>query len=219
MSRQTSADETLALLGPSPHAAEAGQLGSREDETAVAFRITAAMYSFAVLGLFASSIGVMLPHISQHYGLTDLHVSLIFLVGPFGYVLAAQSNAFIHAKLGQFGIAILGPIFHILAAAAISAHPPFPVLLLAVAFSALGIGLLDGSWCAWVGNMENANFLSGLLHGSFSVGAAAGPLLAGTMMSAGLRPWYEWYYVLVSCRSTFPVYLKLNCITGGRICG
>jgi fucose permease len=168
------------------------------------FRIVAAMYSFALLGLFASSIGVMLPSISHHYTLSDLRVSLIFLVNPIGYVAAAQSNDLIHAAFGQRGIAFLAPIFHIIAALSIAIHPHFYVLLVAFAVVQFGTGLVDGPFCAWAAVMENPNRTSGLLHGSFSVGAAVGPFLATTLMTFGHRPWFDWYYVLVSNQSSVP---------------
>ncbi|KAF2865915.1 MFS transporter-like protein [Massariosphaeria phaeospora] len=186
-------DESSPLLVRS---ASAGSSPASNDvSTSLTFRVAAAMFSFTVLGLFTSSIGVMLQPISQYYNLSDLRVSLIFLVGPVGYVFGAQSNAFIHSKLGQRGIACLGPVFHILSALTIAIRLPYYVVLVAFATVALGTGLLDGSWCAWAGSMANANTVSGLLHGSFSVGAAVGPFVAGTLMEQH-RPWYEWYYVL-----------------------
>ncbi|KAF2119529.1 major facilitator superfamily domain-containing protein [Lophiotrema nucula] len=199
MTIQHTSDETSPLLNeisdqviPSD-ASDSTSTGSR-----LAFRIGAAMYSFFILGLFGSTIGVMLPPLSKYYGLTDLHVSLIFLVGPIGYVIAAQSSGFIHFRFGQRGIAWIGPIFHILSAAGIAVHPPFWVVLVAFAFVGLGTGFLDGSWCAWAGSMPNANTTSGLLHGSFSAGAAAGPFLASLLMEKGNRPWFDYYYLLVA---------------------
>lgn len=205
MSSQSPIDENAPLLHHAPiaapllrHATHLSTVSySNGSPGNLYFRIGAAMYSFAVLGVFTSSIGVMLHPMSKHYSLSDIHVSLIFLVGPVGYIIAAQSNDFIHSKFGQRGIAFLGPLFHILAAVAIATHPPFPLILIAFAFVALGTGILDGSWCAWAGAMENANTVSGLLHGSFSAGAAAGPILAGAMMDAGHRSWYDWYFVLL----------------------
>lgn len=196
---------------------------SQTPRTRIAFRIAAAMYSFVVIGLFQSSIGVMLPPIEQHYHLSDIHVSLIFLAIPVGYILAAQMNNSIHTKFGQRGIASIGPFFHLLAAVIISMHPPFPLLLVGFAVIAFGTGILDGSWCSWAGSMERANTVSGLLHGSFSSGAAAGPFLAGTMMSAGHKPWYNWYYVLASFSVLYSVFQSLmklidwsGCIRNGR---
>jgi fucose permease len=166
----------------------------------MASRVGAAMYSFAVLGLFQSSIGVMLLPISQHYSLSDLHVSFIFVVGPVGYVIGAYFNDLVHCTWGQRGIAILAPTLQIFGALAIAAHPSFSVVLVAFAALALGGGLLDGSWCAWAASVSNANTVSGLLQGSFSVGAAFGPFLAGTVLPAWNRSWHDWFYVLVSPR-------------------
>lgn len=180
--------------------------------TPLALRVAAAMYSFAVLGLFTSSIGALLPSISHHYSLSDLHVSTIFLVGPLGYVVASQSNALFHARFGQLGVAVVGPMLHILAAAAISFRPSFPVVLVAFSVAAAGCALLDGSWCAWAGAMERGNTVSGLLHGSFSAGAAMGPFLVAVIVTKGPERWYEWYYVLVSAPP--PAYEVLKATEG-----
>lgn len=161
--------------------------------------MAAAAWSFVVLGLFVSTIGVTIPHIQDDYRLTDIHVSAIFLVGPVGYCLASSLSNRIHLRFGQRGIAVLGPACHLLYAVTGALHPPFSVFLLATGVGSLGVGLLDGSWCAWVAGLESANTLSGILHGSFSVGAAICPYLAGIMLSANDGLWYQWFYVLVSC--------------------
>lgn len=159
-------------------------------------KIAAAMYSFATLGLFNSSIGALLPLISSHYNLTDLHVSLIFVVGPIGYIIAAQTSSLIHHRFGQFGIAIIGPVLQIIAAGLLALHPPFALLLVGFTVQGLGTGLLDGSWCAWAGNMDNPSTVSGFLHGSFSAGAAIAPILV-TLLTVSDHAWYKWYYLLV----------------------
>ncbi|KAI2629870.1 MFS general substrate transporter [Hypoxylon sp. NC1633] len=155
------------------------------------------MLSFTVLGMMVSTLGVMVPQFEAHYGLTDFQVSFVFLVWPIGYVAAAWLNSFIHQKLGQRGIATIGPLFHIIMATVVALHPPFPVLLLALSVGSLGTGILDGSFCAWAGGMRNANVVQGFLHGSYSTGAGLGPFIAGSMLSVGDMPWYSWYYVLL----------------------
>jgi fucose permease len=167
-------------------------------DIALILKIAAAMYSFMTLGLFNSSIGAVLPLISQHYSLTDLSVSLIFLAGPIGYIIAAQSSNLIHHHFGQRGIAGLGPVLQIVATISIAVHPSFALILVAFAIQGLGTGLLDGSWCAWAGSMEKANTISGLLHGSYSVGGAAGPFFVA-IITTNRKPWWTWYYILVSC--------------------
>ncbi|KAJ8115030.1 hypothetical protein OPT61_g3227 [Boeremia exigua] len=169
---------------------------SQHATTRLAVKIAAAMYSFASYGLFNSSIGALLPLISTHYGLSDLHVSLIFIVGPVGYIVAAQLSSSVHHHFGQFGIAVLGPLFQIVAAALLSLHPHFGLVLVGFAVQGLGTGLLDGSWCAWAGSMERSSTMSGLLHGSYSAGAAAAPVLV-TFITTNGHAWFSWYYVLV----------------------
>lgn len=203
------ANETTRLLGAPDDGADIFQptqdhsgIGDRAKvqpvSTSLNFRIAATMFSFMVTGLFNASIGVMLAPMSRYYSLTDIHVSLIFLCGPIGYVLASPANASIHSLLGQRGIAFLGPVLHTLAALGIAAHPPFPIVLVAFVVNAMGIGLVDGSWCAWAGGLEKANVVSGLLHGSYSAGAAVGPFVAGLSLGKLAKPWRDWYLVLVS---------------------
>lgn len=169
-------------------------------------QIAAAMFCFIVLGMLVSTLGVMVPQFEAYYHLTDLRVSAIFLVWPIGYVVASYLNGRIHSRFGRRGIAAVGPLFHVVLAMVAALHPPFPVLLTAMAVGSLGTGVLDGPLCAWAGAMENANVVQGFLHGSYSAGAALGPFLAGTMLEVGKIPWYGWYYVLVRD----PFYLSLT---------
>ncbi|KAF9696097.1 hypothetical protein EKO04_006224 [Ascochyta lentis] len=171
------------------------QNGASKVSTHLAFKIVAATYSFATLGLFNSSIGALLPLIASHYDLSDLHVSLVFVVGPIGYIAAAQTSSVIHHHFGQFGIALIGPILQIIAAGLLASHWHFALALVGFAVQGLGTGLLDGSWCAWAGSMEKASTISGILHGSFSAGAALAPILV-TLMTANGYDWFKWYYIL-----------------------
>ncbi|KAM0808898.1 putative MFS transporter [Seiridium cardinale] len=162
----------------------------------LALRIATAMFAFMVMGMIQSTVGVMIPHFEEYYGLSDTLVSLIFLLTPLGYFVAAYLNTFIHLQLGQRGIATIGPACQLIYAVGLCMHPPYPLLLILSMVGAIGTGLLDGSWCAWAGAMENANTVQGFLHGSYSIGASLGPFIAGTMISVGKTPWYHWFYVL-----------------------
>ncbi|OHW96486.1 MFS transporter [Colletotrichum incanum] len=162
----------------------------------IIFKMAAAAWSFVVLGLFVSTIGVTIPHLQESYQLTDIHVSAIFLVGPIGYCLASSLSNRIHLRFGQIGIAVLGPACHLFYAITGALRPSFPVFLLGAGIGSFGMGLLDGSWCAWVAGLKNANTLSGILHGSFSTGAAICPYIAGRLLSTNDGLWHQWFYVL-----------------------
>lgn len=214
-STSPSLDETRPLLSsgatPTPRrdddlltAADSSLPVAREDDcprvTSASLRIGATMLCFIVLGMFNAPIGVMLPPLKEYYHLDDLRLSLVFLAPPVGYVLASQFNRHIHLEFGQRGIAFIGPLFHLLYAVVASCHPPFPLLLAAVAAGQVGTGVLDASWCTLAAAQEKANTVSGLLHGSYSAGAAIGPFFASTLVYAARKPWYSWHYVMVSER-------------------
>jgi len=162
----------------------------------IGLKVAATAWSFIVLGLFVSTIGVIIPHLQQDYQLNDIHVSSIFLVGPVGYCFASSLSNRIHLRLGQRGIAIIGPACHFFYAVTGALHPPFSMFLVSVGIGSFGMGLLDGSWCAWVAGLKSANTLSGILHGSFSIGAAICPYIAGILFSKSNGLWYQWFYVL-----------------------
>ena len=66
-----------------------------------------------------------------------------------------------------------------------------------------GNGLEDGGWNAWVGAMTNADQVLGILHGAYGLGATISPLIATTMITKAGLPWWDFYYILVSCDYVF----------------
>ena len=136
--------------------------------------------------------------LETYYHLSYTTVSLIFLTPFAGYSLAAFTNANIHSRLGQRGIAILAPLCHIVTYAILSAHPPFPVLVVFNAISGFGNGLTDACFCAWIGGMDKGNAVQGCLHSCYSLGALFAPLIATSMVVHAKLPWYNFYYFMVS---------------------
>lgn len=121
----------------------------------------------------------------------------MFAVPFIAYVVAGLANQWLHQKFGQRGIAILGPTFRLLGYIPICVHPPFPVLPIALLLAGFGNGIEDSGYNAWVGNMENANELLGLVHGAYGLGGTVSPLIASAMVTKYNLPWYTFYYVLI----------------------
>lgn len=65
-------------------------------------------------------------------------------------------------------------------------------------FAGFGNGLADAGWCAWTGNMVSANKVQGFLQAFYSLGATISPLIATELVTRHDKPWYTWYYVMVS---------------------
>lgn len=77
-------------------------------------------------------------------------------------------------------------------------HPPYPVLVIAFLIAGLGNGLAEGGWNAYIGRLERANELLGLLHGAYAFGAVISPLVATAIVTETGAGWYVFYYILVS---------------------
>jgi len=161
------------------------------------YRLPASFWSFVVMGMNDATYGAIIPYLEQYYDLSYLIVSLVFLSPFVGYNVAALLNNVIHLKLGQRGVAFMGPICHIIAYIVIAIHPPYPVLVVVFVLAGLGNGVEDSGWNAWVGAMANANEILGFLHAFYGLGATIAPLIATTMITKAHLPWYYWYYVMV----------------------
>jgi fucose permease len=106
-------------------------------------------------------------------------------------------NNYIHLKTGQRGVSMLSSGCHIAAYIIIACHPPFPVLVVAFVLAGFGNGLADAAWNAWIGNMDRANELLGILHGLYGLGAVLSPLIATSMITKAFLPWHSYYYLMV----------------------
>ncbi|KAK3066845.1 hypothetical protein LTS18_001463, partial [Coniosporium uncinatum] len=160
-------------------------------------RLAAAFTSFIVLGANDAALGALIPYLETYYSLTYTIVSLAFLSPLAGYTASALLSSVIHLKLGQRGVAFIGPLSHILAYLVTSFHPPFPAIVVVFAIAGFGSGLQDAAWNAWVGGMANSNEIMGILHGFYGLGAVIAPLVATTMITRAHLPWYYYYYVML----------------------
>ncbi|PHH90139.1 hypothetical protein CDD83_4421 [Cordyceps sp. RAO-2017] len=160
-------------------------------------RLAFAFVSFIIAGMNDAAVGALIPYLEEFYGLSYTVVSLIFLTPFAGYSVAAFTNARIHMRLGQRGVAVMAPLCHVATYAILAAHPPYPVLVVANAISGFGNGLEDACFCAWVGAMDKGNSIQGLMHSCYSLGALFAPLIATSMVVQAGLPWYDFYFVMV----------------------
>ncbi|KAM5353488.1 hypothetical protein ACJ41O_000138 [Fusarium nematophilum] len=160
-------------------------------------KLVFAFLSFIIAGMNDAAIGALIPSLETYYDLSYTIISLIFLTPFAGYSIAAFTNARIHMKFGQRGVAIMAPICHIITFAALAAHPPYPVLVVCNIVSGFGNGLTDACFCAWIGVFDKANTIQGFLHSCYSLGALFAPLIATSMVVSAELPWYTYYYLMI----------------------
>lgn len=161
------------------------------------YRLPATFWAFVIMGMNDATYGAIIPYLETYYDLSYIIVSLIFLSPFVGYNLSAVLNNHVHLKLGQRGVAFIGPFSHVIAYIIIAVHPPYPVLVIAFMLAGFGNGIEDAGWNAWIGVMQNANEMLGFLHAFYGAGATVAPLIATTMITQAGLQWYTWYYCMV----------------------
>ncbi|GIJ91829.1 hypothetical protein Asppvi_010804 [Aspergillus pseudoviridinutans] len=154
-------------------------------------RLLATFASFAVVGASDGVYGLR-----EDYKLSTTVVSLIFVTPFAGYTMATLIVNKIHMTFGQRGIAIIGPLCHIIPFAIMAIHPPWPVMLAVYVIVGLGNGLIDAAWNSWIADMANANTMMGFLQAFYGLGATLSPTIATQMIKSGLR-WNYFYYTLL----------------------
>ncbi|KAK7192506.1 MFS transporter [Paraphaeosphaeria sporulosa] len=157
----------------------------------------ATFFAFLLMGANDASYGVMIPYIEEHYTLSYIVVSLVFLSPLVGYAAAAMLNNWVHVRFGQRGVAFLGPLCHIAGWLGLSLHPPYPAFVVIFVLVGFGNGIEDAAWNAFFGNMANANELLGFLHGVYGLGAVLSPLVATNLITEAGWRWYAFYYILL----------------------
>ncbi|KAI9047891.1 hypothetical protein LZ554_007693 [Drepanopeziza brunnea f. sp. 'monogermtubi'] len=162
------------------------------------WRVFATFWSFFIIGMNDGSYGALIPHLEAYYDLNYTIVSLIFLSPFAGYSLASTLNNLIHVRFGQRGVALVGPLCHLITYIVVAIHPPYPVLVVMFVFVGFGNGLIDAAWCAWLGNMANANEVQGFLQASYSLGATIAPLIATALIEKTSLAWYGFYYIMIT---------------------
>lgn len=137
--------------------------------------------------------------IETYYSIGYTVVSLLFLTSFVGYMAAALSSNLIHHHFGQRGVAIIAPLSRLLGYVVMALHPPYPVLPVALLFPGFGNGLEDSAWNVFVGDLQHANQLLGIMHGAYGAGATIAPLIATTMVTRSnpALEWYAYYYIMI----------------------
>lgn len=136
--------------------------------------------------------------LETYYGITYIEVSLIFLSPVAGFITSTLANHFLHNNLGRRGISILSGSCQLVAYVISSLHPPFYGLVIAYMLIGLGAGTKQASWNSYIGGLDHANELLGLLHGSYGLGATLLPIVASSLFDHAGWQWWMVYYILTA---------------------
>ncbi len=158
-------------------------------------RLIIAYAAFILVGLNDGVVGVLLPSIIAHYGVSMATVGLLFPASSLGYLCAAFNSGFLLERLGRRWFLSVGAGAWITGMLVFAFLPPFVALLPAIFCVGFGVGVIDAGLNAYIAGLPRAASLLNYLHAFYGVGALLGPLLATAMLSS-VFGWNATYFAL-----------------------
>jgi fucose permease len=153
-----------------------------------------AFASFVVIGIGGGAAGVLLPAQIAYYGIGKAVIGLLFFAFSAGYLLAGAASGWLIRRLGLRAAIVLGTATYSTIAFGCAMRPPYAVLVALYAVFGFGGGLIEATLNAYLAALPRHVVLLNLLHACFGAGALAGPVLAATLLAAGLH-WGAVYLV------------------------
>jgi fucose permease len=151
-------------------------------------------FAFVLIGANDGAVGVLLPSIIAHYGITVATASLIFPAGTVGYLAAALNSGLLLERRGRRTLLMLGAGAFIAGTTLALAAPPFPLLLPAFLLIGSGLATIDAGLNAYVAGLPRSAGLLNYLHAFYGAGALLGPLVASAVLATSGR-WNATYLV------------------------
>lgn len=163
------------------------------------WRVLAACAIFFGNGMSDAAPGALIPYMEAHYHIGYAIVSLIFITNAAGFILAAFFTQPLLHKLGRAKSCMAAELMIMSGYLIVSCTPPFAAVV--CAFFLLGLGMaftlaLNNLFCA---NLANATVIVGTVQGTYGIGGIVGPIIATTLVSAGVN-WSRFYIIGLGVR-------------------
>jgi len=155
----------------------------KAENSLLRWQIGLAFLAFILIGANDGAVGVLLPSIRAYYKVDKATVSLLFLTGATGYLIAAFSSGLLVQKLGTRGLLMLGASTFGLGAAVLSTMPPFAVVMLTLLSLGFGVAIIDTGLNSYIAVLPRSTALLNYLHAFYGLGALLGPIIASSILA------------------------------------
>lgn len=179
-------------------AASGGQNGTAPLFTLQRVQIGLIFAAYLFVGLNSGAFGVILPYLSNTYGLDKSTTGLLFLAGSGGYVMAAFVSSWLSLRLGLRYFIVAGMGLYCLGSFALGVEAPFILVLLARLLLGLAMATLETGGNFYVTALPRNTALLNYLHALFGAGALLGPIVATLMIGWGWQSVFWLWLILGS---------------------
>ncbi len=144
---------------------------------------------FALFGISMTVIGASLPKILTEFGWNYATAGAVIASGSVAYFLSSMAAGPVLRRFGPKRAVLSGLVACILGSAFFAATPSPIANLLLNALIGSGQGFIEivVNWSVLRMDEKGSGRAMNLMHGSFAIGAVAGPMAVGILISAGLR--------------------------------
>ncbi|MGM1059618.1 MFS transporter [Saccharothrix sp. Mg75] len=157
-------------------------------------RVAVACATFALLGVNAAVVGVLLPTQLVDYGVDRSTLGVVFLTGAAGFALGGAAAGPLLHRWGPRAALCSNGLLLAAGALVTALHPPFAVLVLLQVVTGWSSGVLESVLNAELAALPNATTRLNRLHAFFGVGALLGPIGATRLLE--VAPWPTTWLVL-----------------------
>ena len=163
------------------------------------WRVLAACLIYLGNGMNDSAPGALIPYMEKYYSIGYAVVSLIWVTNAVGFILAAFCTEILAGRIGRAKALMTSEVIMILGYVITACSPPFPAVVVAYFLVGFGYALnlaLNNVFCA---NLANSTVILGAAHGSYGIGGILGPIVATSLVSAGVL-WSRFFIIMIGIR-------------------
>jgi fucose permease len=154
-----------------------------------------AFLAFASLGLPDALLGVAWPSIRRTFDLPVSQLGVLLVSAMAGYLVSAFASGALVGRIGLGALLLWSSLAMVASTLGHALAPAWPVLVALGALSGLGAGAVDAGINAFAAARLRPRTVN-WLHACYGAGAALGPLLLTSLMTAGWG--WRWGYGAVA---------------------
>jgi fucose permease len=141
-------------------------------------------FGFVLLGIGLTATGVAWPSVAEEFDRSLAELGYVSLLFGGGYTASTLLAGWLTARAGIRRLLIGAALLAAVALTVMATSATWPIFLIAAGFLGAAGGLIDAATNTYIAIRRGARAM-GFIHGSFGIGAIAGPLLVTGLLQAG----------------------------------